>query len=162
MKSVLSNMALLASLAMAFSSIVGCSNVADNSLLTDQENDSSSHTVNKDPLSTEVFIAVDSSSLVMPTSTSSVEVTGSCYTSTYPDNNVQVFNSVGAAVAAMDLKTGSYNPKCRDGRFAIIISPGSLATGTNDLKIQLPVLDSSNKTTLNQANAVRYFSVTKP
>ncbi len=162
MKSVLSRLALLISLAMTFTSLVGCSNMSDNSLLTNEASNTSGNDVSKTPLSTEVFIALDNPTVQAANVSASVEVTGSCYISTYPDNYIQVFDGSGNSVAVTDLKTGSGTPKCRDGRFALIIASGALAVGTTNLKIQLPVIDSSNATTLNQANAVRYFSITKP
>lgn len=157
MKSILS----ILTLPMAFLFLVGCSKLADNSLLTDEKIDSFSNAVNKDPLATEVFISVDSTNLILSSATSSLELTGSCYTSTYPNNNIQVLDTKGNILAVMDLKTGTASPKCRDGRFDLVISPNSLNAGSNDLHIQMPVIDASGVTNLNQGNAVRYFRVIK-
>lgn len=167
MKSVLTVLAVSMSLAMAFASLVGCSNVADNSLLTNDKGDSSSHVVDKTPLSTEVYIAADSPNLAMATAaagtTSQVEVTGNCYVSTYAAHYINAYiGSSTSPMGIMDLKNPAAAPLCRDGRFTFIISASSVPVGTTEVRITLSVVDPKEGVILNQANAVKYINVTRP
>lgn len=165
MKSVLS----IAALAMAFSSLVACSNLSDNSLLTDEATESSTHVVDNTPNSTEIYLATDSTSISMVSGATTFEISGTCYTSTYPVNQIlltrvsSVDGSQLGTLSGYDIKGSSSGnvAVCRNGRFTFVGNATSLAAGMNTVKLVMQVIDGSGNLTQNDANSVRTMSVIK-
>ncbi|QDK37789.1 hypothetical protein [Bdellovibrio sp. NC01] len=161
MKSVLT----IAATAMAFSSLVACSNLSDNSLLTDEATESSTHTVDNTPNSTEIYLQTDSTSLSMVSGATTYEISGSCYTSTYPTNQIAFtrINTVDGTyrgpASGTDIKGATNVAVCRNGRFNYVGSATSLDAGMNTIKMVMTVYDSSMNPIQNDANSVKTISV---
>ena len=143
--------------ALSFSMLAGCSNVGDSSLLSSAPNSPTDNTVNKNPNANELSVAADtydSTANVTNSSTGTVgtaEVSGSCYTSTYPSHTITIYRN-GAPVNQYDLK-GLANAQCRGGRFSIVVDGNSLAPGGNDLQIVLTAYATDGTSQQTSANA---------
>lgn len=165
MKSVFSALVL----SLAFSSLIACSNMSDNSLLTDEPSSTSSGAVDKTPNSSNMYLADDGNGALMYISgADAFEITGSCSFSTYPTHAISVSlldngGNVTGGIAALDMNTGSVTTaaQCVKGRFHISIYSSSLVSGQNSLRISLVAYDSSSAIIRNDAAASRTVTVIK-
>ncbi|HEX7673397.1 MAG TPA: hypothetical protein VF412_04450 [Bdellovibrio sp.] len=162
MKTVFSILAL----SLAFANLVACSSTSDNSLLTNDATSASS-SVNTTPNATELSIASDAGSIVIPSGADQFEISGNCYTSTYTAHYITVSlvnlnANTSSQLATMDPKLGANSNQslCRNGRYDVIVYSGALASGSNSVKVQLYVLDNGSYTT-NDANSSQVITVIK-
>lgn len=165
MKSVYSVMAL----SLAFSSLIACSNMQDNGLLTNEASTTTSSGVSTTPNSSNLTLVADSTSIYMNSGADQAEVTGDCFASTYPSHVIRAYridNSGNATLLVIrDINTGSSGQSvalCKNGRFDISIPAGSgLAAGNNNIKVTLTATDSNGAAVVNDANASRMISIIK-
>ena len=93
-----------------------------------------------------------------------VEISGSCYTSTYASHYIRAYvGSTNTAVGIADLKNPAADALCRDGRFAFYIpAQANTPVGTTEIRLELAVVDPKDGIVVNQANAVKRINVTRP
>lgn len=149
--------------------LVGCSPGGD-SLFTDRKADSTSMTIDTEPYQTELSLQSSKTSFVSSTNsrTDYVEVSGSCYTSTYPNHYIAAYNASNALIASYDtLNTSSANnqAKCVNGRFSMAVSIASFGSKTsNQVILRLIAYESATSTQnpiTNDTNGAQTVSVIK-
>lgn len=146
--------------------LVGCSPGGD-SLFTDRRADSTSMTIDTEPYQTELSLQSSKTSFVSSTNsrTDYVEVSGSCYTSTYPNHYIAAYNAGGTLMTSYDsLNTTSPNnyAKCVNGRFSMAVSITSFGSKTsNSVRLLLQAYDASNNLVTNEFNGAQTVSVIK-
>ncbi|MEN0057433.1 MAG: hypothetical protein AAGB31_01255 [Bdellovibrio sp.] len=139
---------LFAGFSLLFSA---CTPVDGNSLLTDQKDDASLHAVDKTPKSEELYLKAYNTS-VSGTGVTKVEISGECYTSTYPSHNI-IATSGGAQVDIVDLNP-SVSPaaavaSCKNGRFNLAINSFNFASGNHTIRLMLQAYDANNQIVVN-------------
>ena len=151
--------------------IQGCSPAGD-SLFSDRRLDSGSTVLNTEPYQSELSIqsskvTVTSNHLV---ASEFVEISGTCYTSTYPQHRIVVERIVsggatGSVVDSYDLldaTSAMNNSKCVNGRFHLAVKITNFTVGTTtQVRLILQALDSSNKTVINEFNGVHKVGIAK-
>lgn len=143
----------LASSFLLFTS--ACQQITGNSLLTDDKGDSSTHALDKTPKIEELYLKSYSASL-QATGLDKVDVSGECYTSTYPRHAIYVLEG-GSQLDILDLNPSTdANTKaasCKNGRFNLSINTGALAGGVHTLRFVIQAWDSNNKPVSNDLAA---------
>ncbi len=146
--------------------LVGCSPGGD-SLFTDRRADSTSMTIDTEPYQTELSLQSSKTSFVSSTYPEAdyVEVSGSCYTSTYPDHYIAAYNAGGTRMTSYDsLSTTSpkNSAKCVNGRFSMAVSITSFGSKTNNsVRLLLLAYDASGKLFTNESNGAQTVSIRK-
>lgn len=153
---------------MAFSSLLvlaaACQPMDGSSLLTDKVDDPSSHVLNKDPKSEELYLKSYSPTLNAPPSVTKAEVSGECYTSTYPSHSILVLES-GIQLDIVDLNPStdieSKKALCKNGKFNLAINTGALSSGVHNLRIILQAWDSKGQIVTNEVQGVSSVTLSK-
>lgn len=144
---------VLASSLLVFTS--ACQQITGNSLLTDEQGDPSTHALDKTPKVEELYLKSYSASL-QATGLDKVEVSGECYTSTYPRHAIYVLEG-GSQLDILDLNPATdANTKaasCKNGRFNLSINTGVLSGGIHTLRFVIQAWDSNNKPVSNDLAA---------
>lgn len=151
-------------------SLSSCSNT-NGSLLSSGTTDLSSYDVSTTPVQAELMVSSYSSTLINYTGNDQVQVSGTCYASTYPYNVIYV-NLNGVHQSILDA-SGVTNPLraafpgvaagayCYQGRFTILLSTGSFATGSTNLIVQIVAYDSSGAAYTNASQGQTNVTVAK-
>jgi len=141
-----------------------CQPMDGKSLLTDKVDDPSSHVLNKDPRSEELYLKSFSPSLSAPPSVTKVEVSGECYISTYPSHQILVLEA-GIQLDIVDLNPAtdveSKKATCKNGKFNLAINTGGMANGVHNLRIVLQAADSKGQVVQNEVQGVSSVTLTK-
>ncbi|MBO9665209.1 MAG: hypothetical protein J7501_00145 [Bdellovibrio sp.] len=144
--------------------LAACSPMSENSLLTDDISDPTSHNMNTDPNSTELFLQADKTNLGSTSNGSAVEMSGNCFASTYPTHKITA--AVGNTAKYIFDITSSANTStstsgtCRNGRFNIAIKAANLTVGSNTITLTIRGYDSSGNENTS-GNGSTQFSVTR-
>ncbi|MGE5086567.1 MAG: hypothetical protein ACM3MG_09725 [Bacillota bacterium] len=139
------------------SSLVACSQISENSLLTDQASDPTSYSLSTDPLATELLLNADNRNLGTLTSTGVVELSGDCFASTYPSHTI--IATVGGVVKTIyNVDAAKSAASCKNGRFNVALPMSQLATGTSKIVLTLTAYDA-NSVPYTSANGITEFSV---
>ncbi|MFM6929546.1 MAG: hypothetical protein ACKOX6_13845 [Bdellovibrio sp.] len=158
MKSELLKMAFGAAfMASTMTTIVACSQVSENSLLTDQASDPTSHSLTTEPKETELFLKADNKNLGSTTSLRVLELSGDCFASTYPSHKITATVG-GVAKAIYNIDSAKSAASCKNGRFNLTLTAAQLATGTNKIILTLTAYDA-NSVAYTSANGLTEFSV---
>lgn len=142
----------------------GCQQINGNSLLTNNKNDPSSHVLNKDPKSDELYVRAYLNSFSVPTARSMLEIAGECYTSTYPLHKI-IVREGSVLREIIDLSTdgtiGSSIATCKNGKFNLALNVAALKAGTTALTIELEARDGSGNIFTNSIQGISRVSVTR-
>jgi hypothetical protein len=121
----------------------GCSSTSDNSLLS-SEALASATAIDKTPNANDLAIRVNSS--VVIASNGKVEVSGDCFTSTYPSHNIMISNGSSVLTSVIDVanpSNGNRYGTCVNGKYTIALDSSTYTAGAR-LTVTLYVYDSSN------------------
>lgn len=144
--------------------VSACQPIEGNSLLTDQKGDPSTHALNKDPKSEELYLKSYSANIATTAAVTKAEVSGECYTSTYPVHNIVVLKS-GLQLDIVDLNpatdVNSKTASCKNGKFNLAINTGALASGVHTLRFVLQAWDSKGQLVVNDVQGVSSVTLTK-
>lgn len=158
MKSELLKMAFSATfMASMATSMMACSQLSENSLLTDQASDPTSHSLSTDPLETELLLKADNKNLGTTTSARVAELSGDCFASTYPTHKITATVG-GVAKTIYNIDSAKSVASCRNGRFNIALPISQLAIGTSKIVLTLTAYDA-NSASYTSANGITEFSV---
>ncbi|MEK2688716.1 hypothetical protein [Bdellovibrio sp. GT3] len=143
--------------------LASCAPVSENSLLSSDASNPDSHSLNSTPLSTELQLVADVYNLGAATSTKAVELSGACYTSTYPTHRITATVN-GANVAAanifdMSSSTATGYGTCRNGRFNIVLRGNGLASGANNIVLLLTGYDAQSVAATSGNSYARYYVI---
>ncbi|WP_413557023.1 hypothetical protein [Bdellovibrio sp. HCB209] len=140
--------------------LASCSQVSDNSLLTDDPSNPNSHSLNTDPTSTELQLVADTYSLSTITSDRYLELTGACFASTYPTHRITATVG-GVATPVYDMSSAAIQSygTCRNGRFNIVLRGASMKTGTNNIVLILTGYDSASVAATSGNAVARYTAI---
>lgn len=140
-----------------------CGPTAGNSLLTDQKDDPSTHALDKAPKSEELYLKSDGV-VVNAGNAGKVDISGSCYTSTYPRHQILLMSGGTYVVDIVDLNPS--NPMvdgkfatCKNGRFNFGINMSTLAVGSNQLRLIMQAYDDKNQLVTNDAQGASNITV---
>lgn len=142
-----------------------CQPINGNSLLTDQKDDPSAHAVDATPKSEELYLKTFSPS-VQAAGLDKVEISGECYTSTYPTHKIIVLRSgVQLNDFVVDLNPATANntnsAACKNGRFNVSLNSGALAAGVHSLRFFMQAWDKDNNLVTNDAQGASNITLTK-
>ncbi len=143
-----------------------CSPMNDNSLLTDKSSDSSSYSLNKEPRSDELYLRPYNSTVNVAASVTQAQVSGECYTSTYPRHQIVALNNAGGQMDIVDINTASavnsLAAACKNGKFNLAINTGVLTSGAvHSIKLLLIAYNDKNQTITNEAQGSARLTLTK-
>lgn len=145
--------------------VTACQPIQGDSLLTDRKDDSSAHTVNKEPKSEELMLQMYNPNINMTSTDTKAEVTGECYVSTYPSHSIIVLNgSTPLPVTDLNSNTplNSGYGTCRNGRFNILVNITSLASpAVHALRLYLQARDADGNVVINEARGAPQFNLSK-
>lgn len=131
--------------------LAACQQVANNSLLTDKKDDSSTHALDKTPKAEELALKSFSAS-IQATNLDKVEVAGECYVSTFPRHAIYVLKS-NMQLDIVDLNPATANntgtASCKNGRFNLAINTGALSAGVHSLRLVIQAWDANNQVVVN-------------
>ncbi|NUN06185.1 MAG: hypothetical protein HUU57_10530 [Bdellovibrio sp.] len=131
--------------------LAACQQIANNSLLTDQKDDSSAHALDKTPKVEELYLKAYTAS-IQATNLDKVEVAGECYTSTFPRHAIFVLKN-NAQIDIVDVNPATANntgtASCKNGRFNLVINSGALASGVHSLRLVIQAWDANNQVVVN-------------
>lgn len=143
---------------------VACQPIEGNSLLTDQKSDSSTLVLSKEPKSEELYLKSYSPNINAPVTVTKAEVSGECYTSTYPSHQIVVVEN-GIQLDIVDLNTAtnvdSKIATCKNGKFNLGINTGALAAGVHNLRFILQAGTASGTMVVNDVQGVSSVTLTK-
>ncbi|MGZ3768251.1 MAG: hypothetical protein ACXVCP_14675 [Bdellovibrio sp.] len=148
---------------LLYFAVMGCSNTQENSLLSDKAQDPSNHTVDKTAKVEELYIRTYSGG-ASATNLSKVEVSGECYTSTFPSSNIVALeNNQMLDMFDLNPNTDVNTPQaqCKNGRFNVAINTGNLSAGAHTVKFVVQARDSNNAIVTNPVQGVSTFQITK-
>ncbi len=141
-----------------------CSSSRDNSLLGDMNSSARCPTTgcaDAAPSSEKVYLQRDNSnSIFLGALDSSLEISGSCSSSTFPDNRIEV-TSGGNSVSfyAINLGTSALVPKCSMGRFYIFVDACKFNSLSGySLQVSLKPLDQTQQVVDADASFTVNFS----
>jgi hypothetical protein len=139
-----------------------CQQIDGQSLLSNESVDDQTFEVDRTPKSDELYLAVDSPS-VNATGKTKADISGSCFTSTYPQHNIIVtFN--GAAIRIVDYNTATpaaaSTALCKNGRFNLAINTGTMA-GSYSLRVILRAYDEAGALVTNDAQGASSITLTR-
>ncbi|WII71007.1 hypothetical protein QJS83_11095 [Bdellovibrio sp. 22V] len=161
MKSSALKIMVLTSLLMTLAS---CSPIQGNSLLTDQKDDPSTHTLDKTPKQEEIYLKSFSPSAAA-SGLSKIEISGECYVSTYPSHDIISYvNGTQRAVLDLNATTaaGAGIATCKNGKFNLAIETGSWAAGVYTVRLVLRAYEANNPTPItNDAQGASTLTVTR-
>lgn len=149
-------------------STVACQQITDSSLLSDSKSDPSSHVLNKEPQSSELYLKVYTPNIVAPpTADGKVDISGECYTSTYSQHSIIVLESgTGVQMDIVDLNpTTDVNIKaaiCKNGKFNLALNTGALPVRVHRLMVVMQAIDNDGRIIRNDVQGVSNINLTKP
>ncbi len=151
---------------IAASSILACSNINQNSLLTNEVTKASGSAVNKVANSTDLNLSVNLPAegfRVGSNINDQIELSGECFSSTYPIN--QIIAVLGTTpLTVINVHNGNdQDHYCVQGRFDIILQGSQLTAvnGNNNIKVSLVGYSSSRQAALIPVNASRTINIIK-
>lgn len=151
-------------LSSLFLLLAACQPIEGNSLLTDQKDESSLHTLDKTPKSEELFLKVHAPTIAAKSTDTKIEVAGECYISTYPSHAIIVMNNT-SQMSILDVNPATSSDAnyavCKNGKFTFLLNIASLSSGVYNLRLILQARDSAGNVVLNEAQAAPYFTLTK-
>jgi len=151
-------------------SLSSCSNT-NGSLLSSNTTDLSSYTVTTTPVQAELMVSAYASSFTSY-GIDQVQISGTCYASTYPYNVIYVtLNGVHQPItdasgvanplqgAIPSAPTGAY---CYQGRYNVLVSTGSMNAGTTtNLVVEIVAYDSTGAAYTNASQGQTNISISK-
>ncbi|UXR63560.1 hypothetical protein EZJ49_10785 [Bdellovibrio bacteriovorus] len=145
--------------------VTACQPIQGDSLLTDRKEDSSAHTVSKEPKSEELMLQMSNPNVNMTSTDTKAELTGECYVSTYPSHSIIVLNGP-TPLPVTDLNSntpaGSGYGTCRNGRFNILLNITSLGSpAVHSLRLYLQARDADGNVVINEARGAPIFNLSK-
>ncbi|MFV8258995.1 hypothetical protein ACNQKP_14395 [Bdellovibrio bacteriovorus] len=144
--------------------LAACQPVEGDSLLTDKQDDSSTHTLDKTPKSEELTVQLFSPTINMKNTDTKAEITGECYVSTYPSHRLIVMNG-STQMALVDTNpataANANYATCKNGRFNFSLNIASLASGVYSMRIIMQAFDADGNAVMNEARAAPTFTLTK-
>lgn len=131
--------------------LAACQQISNNSLLTDQKSDNSTHALDKTPKVEELYLKSYTAS-IQATNLDKVEVAGECYASTFPRHAIYVLKN-NAQLDILDLNPATANntgtASCKNGRFNLVINSGALGSGVHSLRLVIQAWDANNQVVVN-------------
>lgn len=167
MKSAFS-LVVLASMSYLLSA---CSNTSTNPLLSSEPSTTTTASIDKTANSSQLSLTCDSGSITMPRDSSGnpatqVEVSGTCYVSTFPTHNIKAYwvnpnsSAVTSELTVLSVQGDAYG-RCINGRYSIILNAAQLVSGMNTVKMILTAFDSSGNQVTNGSGASRTINIIK-
>lgn len=154
----------IAGLSCLYFLLAACSPNQSNSLLSDQKADLSSHSVDKTAKVDELYVKSYSPSIALASGLTKAEVSGECYTSTFPSHKIVAIEN-GTLLDFMDLNPASdVNAKqalCINGKFNLSINAGALAGGIHSIRLVMQAYDNNNQLVTNDVQGVSTLTLTK-
>jgi hypothetical protein len=103
-----------------------------------------------------ISLKAGTSSIVVPTTSNRVDISGDCYASMYPQNliNVSVSQTTGAAVPVEVISANSATPAptCKRGRFNLVLSTAALpANAAYTVRLEMVGIDTAGARHTNAA-----------
>jgi hypothetical protein len=148
------------------SSVLACSNINQNSLLTNEATKAAGSAVNKVANSTDLSLSVNSPAegfQVGVNVNDQIELNGDCFASTYPIN--QIIAVLGTTrLTLINVHNGNdQDHYCVQGRFDIILQGSQLTAvnGNNNIKVSLVGYSSSRQAALVPVGASRMINIIK-
>lgn len=143
--------------AAVVASLTACSQISENSLLTDQGVDPTTYSLTTEPIVTELLLKADNKNLGTVTSARVLELSGDCFASTYPSHRITA-TANGVTKAIYNIDSTKSAASCKNGRFNISLAASLLATGTSKIVLTLVAYDA-NSVSYTSANGITEFSV---
>jgi hypothetical protein len=143
--------------------LVACSPISQNSLLTNQATQPSSHAVSLTPTEDELYVKADVPTVYNATGVNRVDISGECFPSTFPNHAIYVYYN-GAKQPVVDISaaaTVGNAAKCRHGRFNLSVITASYGTGSYAMQVQVVGINSSGAEAVNVSRGISKFSITK-
>lgn len=148
----------------SFAGLLACSPTAENSLLTNQATQPSTHSVSLTPTEDELYVKADSASFYNAAGKDRFDISGECFPSTFPTHFIYVYLN-GAKQSIVDIAASAANQgtsaQCRQGRFNIAVITSGLGSGAYSMQVQIVGMDSSGSELINVSRGVSKFGVTK-
>lgn len=144
--------------------LAACQPVEGDSLLTNKNEESSTHNVDKTPKSEELVLQLYSPTINTKNTDTKAEITGECYVSTYPSHAIIVMNgSTQMALVDTNPATASNTnyATCKNGKFNFSLNISALAAGVYNLRMIMQARDADNNLVINDARAAPFFTLTK-
>jgi hypothetical protein len=168
MKSQVMTKTLWLVLVLAFG-MTACSDMKDNSLLSDEAKVAAASSLNKVANSSQLALTVDANSLTVSPGADQTEITGDCFISTYPKHAIKAdlvsatntATSTPMTVMYIQGSAAATKGVCVQGRYDLILNANDLVAGMNYVKITLIAWDANNVQVNNDANASRTIYVIK-
>ncbi|WP_413584091.1 hypothetical protein [Bdellovibrio sp. HCB274] len=148
----------------AFMSLLAsCAPVSENSLLSSDASNPDSHSLNTAPLSNELQLVADVYNLGSAATTKSIELSGACYTSTYPTHKITVSVNGGTPQAGlvfdMSGTTATGYGTCRNGRYNIVLQGSALGAGANNIVLTLTGYTAQSVAANSGNSYARYYII---
>jgi hypothetical protein len=149
---------------IAASSILACSNINQNSLLTNEATKAAGSAVNKVANSAELSLSLNSPAQGFRVDGSDhIELSGDCFASTFPIS--QIIAVLGSTpLTVINVHNGNdQDHYCIQGRFDIILQASQLTAvnKNNNVKISLVGYSSSRQAAAIPINATRTINIIK-
>lgn len=143
--------------------LVACTPISENSLLTNQSSQPSSHAVSLTPTADELYVKADAATVYNASGYSRVDISGECFPSTFPNHALYVYyNGVKQNIVDISANATSGNAaKCRQGRFNLAVITSAYGTGSYSMQVQMVGISSGGSEEVNVSRGVSKFSVTK-
>ena len=149
---------------MGASSILACSNIEQNSLLTNEVTKADAGTLNKVANSEDMSLSVNSPDQGFRLAgMDHIEISGNCFTSSYPINKIIVVLGT-TPLTVINVHNGNDQDHfCVQGRFDIILQAEELTAvnGNNNVKISLVGYSSFRQAAPSPVNASRSINIIK-
>lgn len=142
--------------------MAACSPTSENSLLTSEANQPSEHNVDMTPTTDELYVKVDAAT-AYALSASRVDISGECFTSTYPRHAIYVYNgNTQLTITDIAYTAGAANTGyCYQGRYNISINIGGMGTGSYGLKVKVVGIDDKGQVYENPSRGLASFTLNK-
>ena len=159
--------ALIIGLAVSFGAVlIGCQPMSDNSLLTDQKKSYSDRLLNKEPRQEELYLKADVTNVSTNSASSKVDISGECFTSTYPTH--KIFVRLGATQGQLEVVDYNVNTDvnypwstCKNGRFNFALNTSAFSVGTHKIQLSLEGTDSRGGVVTNEVQGSASFTLVK-
>lgn len=144
--------------------LASCSPTQSGTLLSDQKEEPTTHSVDKSAKVDELYVKVYGASVAVSSGVTKVDVSGECYTSTFSSHKIVAIEN-GKLLDIMDLNPATdANAKlalCTNGRFNLAINTGMLAAGIHSIRIVMQAYDGNNQLVTNDVQGVSTLTLTK-
>ncbi|MNK08113.1 hypothetical protein D3C87_260410 [compost metagenome] len=144
-------------------SLSACSPTSENGLLTDQASQPNKHDVSLAPAADELYVKSDAATVYNQAGTHRADLSGECFTSTYPTHAIRVFyGTTQVPLNDVNINPGAANTAyCYQGRFNIVLNTSIFGAGSHSLKIQIYGIDDKGVSNENLGRGRANFTLTK-